>query len=190
MSEKFLSKIIKRETKTLSKLILKFKSENFYQLCRDASEAIRNKKKIFFLGNGGSASDAQHLSTELTVRFKKNRKAIAALSLATDTSALTAIGNDFGFKKIFSRQLEALANRGDIVIAISTSGNSQNIIEALKFCKKQKIATYAFLGNNGGKAKKFATYSIIFPKASTSITQSMQITIGQIFCEYLEEKIS
>ena len=102
----------------------------FNNLCNQSLKALKNKKKIIFFGNGGSASDAQHLATELTVRYKKNRKAIAAISLATDTSALTAIGNDFGFKYIFSRQIEAIANKNDICVAITTSGNSENIIEA------------------------------------------------------------
>jgi D-sedoheptulose 7-phosphate isomerase len=174
----------------LSQKILEFDDKNFYKLCLEAKKIIRKGKKILFFGNGGSASDAQHLATELTVRFKKNRKAIAGISLATDTSAITAIGNDFGFKKIFSRQIEAIGNRGDIVLAISTSGMSPNIIEALKICKKLKIKSFAFLGNNGGIAKKYARYPIMFPSGPTSTTQSMQITVGQVFCEYLEEVLS
>lgn len=189
MTRLIANRILNNEKGTLSKKILEFDDKNFYKLCSVAKKIIKNGKKILFFGNGGSASDAQHLATELTVRFKKNRKAIAGLSLVTDTSAITAIGNDFGFEKVFSRQIEALANRGDIVLAISTSGMSPNIIEALKICKKLKIKSFAFLGNNGGVAKKFVDYPIMFPIAPTSITQSMQITVGQVFCEYLEETI-
>ena len=187
MSNKLIKKILSNEINNLSKKITEFNSKNFYKLCLISKKKLTQGKKIIFFGNGGSASDAQHLATELTVRFKKNRKALAAISLATDTSAITAIGNDFGFEKIFSRQIEAIAKNGDIAIAISTSGNSENIIQALKVCKKIKVISFAFLGNEGGKAKKYANYPIIFPKASTSITQSMQITVGQVFCEYLEE---
>jgi len=190
MTKSLINKILNNEKQSLSKKILDFDDKNFYKLCFEAKKIIKKGKKILFFGNGGSASDAQHLATELTVRFKKNRKAIAGISLATDTSAITAIGNDFGFKKIFSRQIEAIGNRGDIVLAISTSGMSPNIIEALKICKKLKIKSFAFLGNNGGIAKKYARYPIMFPSGPTSTTQSMQITVGQVFCEYLEEVLS
>lgn len=190
MTKSLIHKILNNEKQSLSQKILEFDDKNFYKLCLEAKKIIKKGKKILFFGNGGSASDAQHLATELTVRFKKNRKAIAGISLATDTSAITAIGNDFGFKKIFSRQIEAIGNRGDIVLAISTSGMSPNIIEALKICKKLKIKSFAFLGNNGGIAKKYARYPIMFPSGPTSTTQSMQITVGQVFCEYLEEVLS
>ena len=147
---------------------------------------MKNKKKIIFIGNGGSASDAQHLATELTVRYKKNRKAISAVSLATDTSALTAIGNDFGFKYIFSRQLEALGNLGDLCIAITTSGNSQNLIEAAKISKKKGITFYAFSGNKGGKLKRYTKNLILVPSKATSQIQVIEIFLGQILCDYLE----
>lgn len=115
---------------------LKFE-KNFYFLCNESIKGITKGKKIIFFGNGGSAADAQHLATELTVRFKKKRSALPAIALTTDTSALTAIGNDLGFKYIFSRQLEAIGNKGDICIAITTTGNSQNLIEAIKIAKKK-----------------------------------------------------
>jgi len=119
-------------------------------------KAILKKKKLLIIGNGGSAADSQHLATELTVRLKKNRKALPALSLVTDTSALTAIGNDFSFQKIFTRQIEALGNAGDVVIAISTSGNSENILDALKYCQNKRLKTLCILGNKGGKAIKYS----------------------------------
>ena len=133
---------------------LKFE-KNFYILCKESIKAITKGKKIIFFGNGGSAADAQHLATELTVRFKKKRRALPAIALTTDTSALTAIGNDFGFKYIFSRQIEAIGNKGDICIAITTSGNSQNLIEAIKVANKKKLKTFCFSGNNGGKIIKY-----------------------------------
>lgn len=189
MSKSLINILLKNELYTLSEKILMFNSENFFKLCLSSKNTIKKGGKIFFFGNGGSASDCQHLATELTVRYRKNRKAISAISLTTDTSALTAIGNDLGFEKIFSRQIEALGKKNDIFIAISTSGNSTNIIEALKFCKKRKFTTFAFLGNKGGKAKKYVNFPIIFPTASTSITQAMHISVGQVFCDYLERTI-
>jgi D-sedoheptulose 7-phosphate isomerase len=189
MSKSLINNLLKNELKILSINLQKFKSENFTKLCLASKQKIKKGGKIIFFGNGGSASDSQHLATELTVRYKKDRKSIAAISLATDTSALTAIGNDFGFEKIFSRQIEALGKKNDIFVAISTSGNSKNILEALKFCKKKKFTTFALLGNKGGKAKRYVNYPIIFPEASTSVTQAMHITIGHVFCEYLEKTI-
>ena len=118
----------KNELTNILNVFLLQKNENFNELCLKSIKAIKNKKKIIFFGNGGSASDAQHLATELTVRFNKNRKALPGLALTTDTSALTAIGNDFSFKYIFSRQIEALGQSGDICVGITTSGNSQNLI--------------------------------------------------------------
>ena len=137
-----------KEKKGIEKLISSIEVENlknFDKLIKLSVKAVKNKNKILFYGNGGSAADAQHLATELTVRFKKKRKAIAALSLSTDTSALTAIGNDLGFKYIFSRQIEAIGNSGDIAIAITTSGNSVNLIEASKTAKKKKNIIFLFI---------------------------------------------
>ena len=172
-------------TKAIERLQSK-KLKNFDVLCKKSISAIKNKKKIILFGNGGSASDAQHLATELTVRYKKNRKAFPAISLATDTSALTAIGNDFDFKYIFSRQIEAIGNNGDIAIAITTSGNSQNLINAVQVANKKKILTFCFSGNKGGKIKKYVKYPIIIPSNETSVIQVMEIMIGQVFCEVIE----
>lgn len=150
-------------------------------------DKIKKGGKILIAGNGGSAADAQHLATELIVRLKKNRKSIPALALTTDTSALTAIGNDFSFDKIFSRQLEGIANKKDIFIGISTSGNSKNIIEAFKFCKKNKIYSLGILGNSGGKSKKYLNshYSVNFNDASR--VQEIHIIFWQNICEIIED---
>ena len=164
-------------------------SKIFKKLCKESLKSIKKRNKIIFFGNGGSAADAQHLSTELTVRYKKNRKAIPAISLATDTSALTAIGNDFDFKYIFSRQIEAIANKGDLCLAITTSGNSQNIIEACKIAKKMGIRFFAFSGNNGGKLKKITKNIVLIPSKTTSIIQVIEIFLGQILCNFLEDSI-
>ena len=189
MNNTFINKKIKNEIKLIKaklSIIEKYENINFKNFCHDSIQAIEEGKKIIFFGNGGSAADAQHLATELTVRYKFNRKALPAVSLSTDTSAITAIGNDLNFNKIFSRQIEAIGNKGDIILAITTSGKSQNILEAIKVAKKKNIKLYCFVGNNGGKVKKICKNLIIFPKTSTSVTQVMQIAIGQIYCEILE----
>lgn len=160
---------------------------NFNKLCELSVKQIKKGNKIIFFGNGGSASDAQHLATEIVVRYQKNRKALPAISLATDTSILTAIGNDFGFEKIFSRQIEALGNKGDIAIAITTSGNSKNLIQACLMAKKRGLFTFCFSGNKGGKLKKFVHSPIIIPSKQTSVVQVCEIAIGQVLCEYIEK---
>jgi D-sedoheptulose 7-phosphate isomerase len=177
-----------KKTKKAINLLKKLEySKNFEILCKKSIEAIKNEKKIIFFGNGGSAADCQHLATELTCKFKKERKAIAGIALTTDTSALTAIGNDFGFKYIFSRQIEAIGNYGDICIAITTSGNSENLIEATKIANKKKITTFCFSGNKGGKLKKFVNYPIIINSKETDLIQVLEIHMGQIFCSILED---
>lgn len=188
-NNKKIIKIFQNEKKGIQNILNNLDLNNlsiFFKLCNKAKKAIKEKKKIIFFGNGGSASDAQHLATELTVRYKKNRKAISAISLATDTSALTAIGNDFGFDYIFSRQLEALGNKGDIAIAITASGNSQNLIEASKIATRKGILFYVFSGNKGGKLKKYTKNLIIIPSKITSQIQVTEIFLGQILCDYLE----
>jgi len=187
---------IKKKKETLKliknlKLLLRSDKKNiFNNLVNRAIQTLNNNGKIVFFGNGGSASDAQHLATELTVRYKKNRKALAAISLVTDTSALTAIGNDFTFEHIFSRQIEAICSQDDLAIGITTSGNSKNILKAVKQCHKQTIPVFIFSGNNGGKVKLITKNIIPFPKTSTSQVQVMQIFFGQLFCEILEEKLT
>ena len=183
-----MKKIFYNNKKKILKVISLLKYDlNFDTLCKKSIEAIKNNKKIIFFGNGGSAADAQHLATELTCKFKKRRRALPGLALTTDTSAITAIGNDFGFKYIFSRQIEAIGNIGDIAIAITTSGNSQNLIEATKAANKKKIITFCFSGNMGGKLKKFVQYPIIFKSKETDILQVVEIAIGQIYCSILED---
>lgn len=181
---------IKKEILEIVQLLNFFKNNfnsSFEKLCNDGVKTIKKNKKIIFFGNGGSAADAQHLATELTCRFRLNRKSLPGLALTTDTSAITAIGNDFDFKYIFSRQLEGIGSKGDLAVAITTSGNSQNLIEAAKTAKKKKIKIYGLSGNNGGKLKKFVDELISIPSKKTSQIQVAEILIGQMFCSYLED---
>lgn len=161
----------------------------FVRLLAQAVATIDNGGKLLFFGNGGSASDAQHLATELTVRYIKNRPAIAALALTTDTSALTAIGNDLGFQYLFSRQIEALGKAGDLAIGISTSGNSPNVIEAFKTARKMGIVSALFGGKGGGPALAHADIALIVPSDTTARIQEMHISLGQMLCGGLERAL-
>jgi D-sedoheptulose 7-phosphate isomerase len=148
--------------------------------------SLRGGGKLMFFGNGGSAADAQHLATELSVRYKANRAAIAALALTTDTSALTAAGNDLGFDRVFARQIEALGRPGDVALAISTSGQSPNVIAGLQQAKTMKLVTAALGGKGGGGLKGLADHLLVVPSDSTARIQEMHITLGQMLCGAIE----
>jgi len=183
---------VKEELKNINEPLINFSTENlkiFSKLIKESRSKL-NKKKIIFCGNGGSASHAQHLACELVVRYKNNRKAINAISLTTDTSNLTAIGNDYDFKYIFSRQLEAIGNKGDICIFLTTSGESKNILEAAKIAKKKLISCYSFSGKGGGKLKKIIKNNIIINSNLTSVIQSSHLVLGHVYCKELENHIS
>ena len=139
-----------------------------------------------FFGNGGSAADAQHLATELTVRYKTDRAAIAALALTTDTSALTAIANDFGYDMLFSRQIEALAKPGDVAIGISTSGESENVIAALVKARELDVVAAGLSGGDGGRMVSVADPLLIVPTQVTARIQEMHIMLGQMLCNAVE----
>jgi len=149
-------------------------------------EAFTNKHKILLAGNGGSAADAQHLAAELVNRFYFDRPGLPAIALTTDTSVLTAAGNDHGFESIFARQIDALGNEGDVFIGISTSGNSQNIIEALKECKGKDILTIGLTGSSGGMMKDLCNICLCVPSDETPRIQEMHILIGHIICSIVE----
>ena len=159
----------------------------------DAAQKIQGRLeaggKLMLMGNGGSAGDAQHIAAELVGRFKKERKAMPALALTVDTSSLTALGNDYGFDTIFERQVEALANKNDTVIGISTSGNSENIIRAVNKANSIGAFTIGLLGNDGGKLKDAVNLPIIIPSNDTARIQEVHITIGHIICEIIEEDL-
>jgi len=161
-------------------------SDAFAALVTACATSIRGGGKLMFFGNGGSAADAQHLATELTIRYKADRAAIAALALTTDTSALTAAGNDLGFERVFARQIEALGRPGDVAIAISTSGTSPNIIAGLKQAKAMKLVTAALGGRGGGDLRGVTDHLLVVPSDTVARIQEMHITLGQMLCGALE----
>ena len=164
-------------------------SEPFAKLVEVSVKAIENGGKILFFGNGGSASDAQHLSTELSVRYVKDRAPIAAIALTTDTSALTAIGNDLGFEELFARQVSALGKPGDVALGISTSGRSPNVIRGLEVAREHGLVAAAFSGGDGGRLVGLADPLLIVPSRTTARIQEMHITLGQMLCGALEQSL-
>lgn len=164
-------------------------AQDFEGMLNAAKTTIENGGTIFFFGNGGSAADAQHIATELTIRYKKDRAPIAAIALTTDTSALTAGGNDLGFDQIFARQLAALGRDGDLAIGLSTSGNSANVIEAFKVAGDKGIKTVAMTGETGGQLKAISDITIRVPSSTTARIQEMHITIGHLLCGALERTL-
>ncbi|RCK73077.1 MAG: Phosphoheptose isomerase 1 [Ignavibacteriae bacterium] len=152
--------------------------------------ALNNHKKILICGNGGSAADSQHIAAELVIRMTKpNRPPVAAIALTTDTSILTAGGNDIGFENIFSRQVEALGNEGDILIAISTSGNSENVNRAIQQAKNKQMKVIGLLGKDGGVSKNLVDIPIIIPADDTQRIQEGHITVAHIICGIIENEM-
>lgn len=158
----------------------------FAKLLSACVTCIRGDGKIMLFGNGGSAGDAQHLATELTVRYKESRAPIAAIALTTDTSTITAAGNDLGFEQIFARQIAALGRPGDLVIAISTSGKSPNILAGLKQARAMGLVTVALGGKGGGAMTGLADHLLVVPSDTTARIQEMHILLGQMLCGALE----
>ncbi|MDE3244736.1 MAG: D-sedoheptulose 7-phosphate isomerase [Acidobacteriota bacterium] len=153
----------------------------------DMAERLRRGCKILICGNGGSAADAQHLAAELSGRYLKERRALAGIALTTDTSALTAIGNDYGFEFVFSRQVEALARPGDLLIGISTSGNSANIIKAVESAEQLGVHTLGLLGRDGGKLKGMVDDALVVPSTITARIQEVHQMVYHFWCEILDE---
>ena len=164
-------------------------SDLLSEICTMICIGLQNKKTIFWFGNGGSASDAQHLAAELVGRFELNRPPISSVALTTDTSILTSIGNDFGFKQIFVRQIEALGKQGDICVGITTSGKSENVILGLKQAKAQGLITVALTGQFVDELSEFSDYVISAPSLRTCHIQESHIAIGQALCGLIEKKM-
>lgn len=152
-------------------------------------QAINNKNRVFLAGNGGSAADAQHIAAELTGRFVTERRPLPGIALTTDTSALTAIGNDYGFDRVFSRQLEGLALPGDVFIGISTSGNSPNILKCVELADKLQIKTVGFLGKDGGALLNKVDQALVINVPDTARVQEMHILAGHAICAYIDSRI-
>ncbi|MFN3605375.1 MAG: SIS domain-containing protein [Leptonema sp. (in: bacteria)] len=177
------------------KEMIDFCLEDIHLACQLLENTVKNNKKILLCGNGGSAADAQHIAAELIVRYKNSnsRPSIPAISLVTDTSVLTACANDFGYEELFSRQIEGLGIEGDALIAITTSGNSKNIIKAVETAKSKNMKVILLTGKSGGLLKKKLSHlldvSIHVPSEITARIQECHILIGHIFCEYLDQTL-
>lgn len=152
-----------------------------------AVASLRRGARILICGNGGSAADAQHIAAELVGRFAHQRRGLPAIALTTDTSALTSIGNDFGFDHVFARQVEALGREGDILIGISTSGNSRNVIEAVKAAREMGMTTVGLLGGSGGALKDMVDHALVVPSPDTPRIQECHILIGHIWCAMIDD---
>lgn len=152
-------------------------------------DTVSRGSTLFFCGNGGSAADAQHMATEYVVRYMRDRRAYPAVALTTDTSLITAAGNDLGFEHIFSRQVEALARAGDLLIIHSTSGNSPNVLRAAEAARAKGVSVLAFSARDGGQLRALADHSVVIPTARTDRAQELHLCIEHLICEYVERSL-
>ena|SRR5438132_1162072 len=164
--------------------------ENIVDAATLVAQCLRGGGKLLFFGNGGSAADAQHLAAEFVGRFRIERQALPAIALTTDSSILTAVGNDYGFDQIFARQVQALGRAGDVAIGISTSGDSSNVIGAIRQAAKQDLKTIGLAGKDGGSLAKCVDVSITVASANVARIQECHITIGHILCELVEKELA
>jgi D-sedoheptulose 7-phosphate isomerase len=178
-----------RDLQTVQNLFLETQAQDLIGLALDISQAFSQGKKIMIMGNGGSAADAQHMAAEFVNRFKIERVPLPALSLSTDTSILTAIGNDYGFDQVFEKQIQALGVSGDILLGISTSGNSPNIVRGFKTAREKKITTVALTGNRGGSMIDWADRSLIVPSSDTPHIQETHILAIHLLCELVDSSL-
>lgn len=174
---------------TIKKVIDTMK-EPLEQASKLVVDTLKNGNKILIFGNGGSAADAQHIAAELVNKYKTERRALPAIAITTDTSALTSIGNDYSYDKVFDRQIEALANKGDLLIGISTSGNSKNVINAFKVGNEIGCKTLGFSGKDGGAMNDLCDINLIVPSNDTPRIQEMHILFGHIICQIIDNELS
>lgn len=160
-----------------------------HQVAKLLANSLSQGGTLFWCGNGGSAADSQHLAAELVGRFSRDRRALRSVALTTDSSVLTCVANDYCFDDVFSRQIEALGRPGDILIAISTSGNSENILRAIRAARTKSLVTVALLGRDGGAARACANHVLVVPSDSTARIQETHILIGHILCEAIEKEL-
>jgi D-sedoheptulose 7-phosphate isomerase len=158
-------------------------------IARVITAAFAAGRRVFWCGNGGSAADAQHLAAEFSGRFLRERRGLPSEALSVNTSAVTAIANDYGYDRVFARQVEAFANPGDVVIALSTTGNSPSVVSALQEARKIGATTIAFTGNGGGKMTAFADIALIGPDGYSALVQEIHITLGHIVCDLVEQAV-
>lgn len=174
---------------TLSNLLSTLVSQHgdtFSQCAKIIGDSLKNENTIFWCGNGGSAAESSHLAVELIGRFKNNRRSLPSLSLSADTAAITCIANDFGYDEIFARQLEGLGKKGDVLVVLSTSGKSKNIIKVLQKAKEMGITSIALLGKGGGQAVALSDFAIVIESEETARIQEMHLLLGHTLCEYAE----
>ena len=163
--------------------------ENIKKLSEITVEALNSARKLLFVGNGGSASDCDHLATEFVSKFYKERRAFNAVSLTANNALITALSNDFGYEKVFSRQIEAIGKKGDVLFAFSTSGNSQNVVEALETATKMGLVKFGFTGSNPCAMDNLCDILIKIPAKETSIIQESHMMLGHLICKIVEEKL-
>jgi D-sedoheptulose 7-phosphate isomerase len=175
------------ESLELKKEFFRENEERIARIAGEIRSAIDNGRKILIYGNGGSAADAQHIAAEWIGRFQRERRPLPAIALTTDTSILTAIGNDYGFDQVFARQVRALGSEGDIAIAISTSGNSANVLVATDIAREIGLITVGLTGNDGGKLAAIVQYHLNVPHRLSARIQEVHIMIGHILCELVDE---
>jgi D-sedoheptulose 7-phosphate isomerase len=180
-------KAFEESIKVKEKFIEEKNIDKIIEVARAIANAFNDGKKLILFGNGGSATDASHIAAEFVNRFKKERPGLPAIALNTDMAVITSIANDYDFSEIFAKQLKSLADSGDIVIAISTSGNSPNVLKAMDVAKNKRLTTVAFTGSKGEKLASKATYSFIVPSDSTPRIQETHITLGHVICQMVEE---
>ncbi len=169
--------------------LLQTKVSQILEVTEVILDALKKNGKVILFGNGGSASDSQHIAAELVGRFKKDRTALAAIALTTNTSILTSLANDYGYEIVFAKQVEALGKKNDVAIGISTSGKAKNVAAAIKQAKKMGIKTIALTGSDGGELTKLADISLVVPSSVTARIQEAHITIGHIICELIEQAL-
>jgi D-sedoheptulose 7-phosphate isomerase len=178
-----------KDSIAVKEAVIRQELENIEKAARSIIECLKNGNKLLVFGNGGSASDSQHMAAELVGRFKMERKALPAIALTTNTSTLTAIANDYGYDVVFSRQIEALGVKGDVALGISTSGNSKNVIDALNTARSLGLRTIALSGGDGGNMKKEADICIVVESIDTPRVQESHIMIVHIICALVEDSI-
>lgn len=187
------SKIIDKNIQELKNLLYEIPKEQIVliiQIAKQVVKTLRSGGCVFWCGNGGSASESQHLAAELIGRFKENREPYKSISLSSDAAVITCISNDFDFENLFSRQLDGLGKKGDLLIALSTSGNSLNIKNVINKAKSKEIKSISILGKGGGKIKSLADLNLIVNSNSTARIQEMHALIGHIICEIVEEELN